>query len=266
MYNHFTNSPILIAPDELIVGTLGCPKKAGPVFPEYGVDWVVEEMKNGLMNYSEVRTHDYFWYDDKCIEQLEEIQPYWRGKSVADVAMAVLTDEELKGSPAGKKVFSNINYVTSGPGHLGINYDFILKKGFRKIREEIEEKLKALDFSNPADFQKEIFYRAALITNAGGTNYIRRHAELADKMAREEKDPVRRAELMQIAENCAWIATEPPRTFWEAIQMVYFANNLVLMESNGHSVSYGRFDQYMYPFYKHDIETGAADAPSGGAH
>lgn len=80
MYNHFSNSPIEIYPDELIVGTLGCPKKAGPVFPEYGVDWVVDEMKNGLMNYSEVRTHDYFWYDDSCIEKLESIQPYWRGQ------------------------------------------------------------------------------------------------------------------------------------------------------------------------------------------
>jgi formate C-acetyltransferase len=80
-------------------------------------------------------------------------------------------------------------------------------------------------------------------------------------MAMEEKDPQRKRELLQIAENCAWIATEPPKTFWQAIQMVYFANNLVLMESNGHSVSYGRFDQYMYPFYRHDIDNGIADRP-----
>ena len=94
LYEHYTTSPIEIFPDELLVGTLGAPKKAGPVFPEYGVDWIVDEMKNGLMDYSEQRTHDYFWYSDETIRKLEAIQPYWHGKSVADVATACLTDEE----------------------------------------------------------------------------------------------------------------------------------------------------------------------------
>ena len=256
LYEHYTTSPIEIFPDELLVGTLGAPKKAGPVFPEYGVDWIVDEMKNGLMDYSEQRTHDYFWYSDETIRKLEAIQPYWHGKSVADVATACLTDEELKGSHLGKQVFSNVNYFTSGPGHLGINYDFILKKGFGEIRREIREKLDALDPSDPEQFGKMAFYRAALIANTGGSIFIQRHADLAQQMAEEEKDPRRADELRMIAQVCRNIATGAPRTFHEAIQMVLFANDLVLMESNGHSISYGRFDQYMYPFYRHDIETG----------
>ncbi len=261
MYNHFTTSPIEIYEDELLVGTLGAPIKAGPVFPEFGVDWIVQEMKEGLMDYSEQRTHDYFWYTDETVRKLEGIQDYWRGKSVSDVALSLLSDEELKGSHVGKQVFSNVNYFTSGPGHLGINYDYILKKGFGKIRQEIQEKLDSLDICDPEDFKKIPFYKAMLVANEGGSIYIKRHADLAREKAAAEENETRAKELLKIAEVCDHISEGAPRTFYEAIQMVLFANDLVLMESNGHSISYGRFDQYMYPFYKHDIETGEADRP-----
>ena len=256
--NHLRNCPIYIYEDELIVGTLGCENKAGPVFPEFGVDWVVQEMKNGLMDYSEKRTHDYFWYTDEDTEKLESIQEYWKGRTIEDAAIAMLTDEELKGSHAGKKLFSNIAYVMCGPGHLGINYNTILKKGYGAVRGRIIEKLSQIDRSDPEDFKKEIFYRAALIANEACTDYIMRHAKLAASMAEKEKDPGRKKELLQIAKNCTWISTNAPRTFWEAIQMVHIANAMVLMESNGHSVSYGRFDQYMYPFYSRDLDAGVA--------
>jgi formate C-acetyltransferase len=256
----FRTCPIQIGADELIVGTLGCPNKGGPVHPEFGVDWIVDEMKSGLMDYSEKRTHDYFSFTGECLRDLEGIQDFWRGKTVEDTAVAMLTDEELKGSHLGKKLFSNVNYFTSGPGHCGVNYDFILKKGFRVLREEIEEKLASLDAADPEGFQKRIFYRAALIANRAGSAYIERHAELAGQMAEAETDAARKGELLSIAANCRHIAQEAPRTFWEAIQMVHFANALVLMESNGHSISYGRFDQYMLPFYEADIAAGTARA------
>ena len=258
MANHLGNCPIYIYEDELIVGSLGCDKKAGPVFPEFGVNWVVNEMKNGLMDYSEIRTHDYFSYTDEDIKNLESIQDYWQGNTIEDAAIAMLTDEELKGSHAGKKLFSNIAYVMCGPGHLGVNYNTILNKGFGAVREQIIKKLEKIDRSNPEDFNKEIFYKAALIANGACTDYILRHAELASSMAEKEQDAQRQKELKKIAENCKWIAVHAPRTFWEAIQMVHFANAMVLMESNGHSVSYGRFDQYMYPFYRRDVDEGVA--------
>ncbi len=256
--NHLQKSPIFIYDDELIVGCLGCDKKAAPVFPEFGVDWVVDEIKNGLMGYSEMRTHDYFTNTPETLEKLESLQDFWRGQTVEDTAMAMLSDEELKGSHAGKKLFSNVGVLRSGPGHLGINYDFILKKGFGRIRAEIEEQLSKLDSSKPEDFKKIIFYKAVLIVNKAGSDYIRRFSDLARGKAAAESDTQRKNELLQIAENCAWISDNPPRTFWEAIQMVHLANTLVLMESNGHSISYGRFDQYMYPFYKNDLESNTA--------
>jgi len=256
--NHLRNCPIFIFEDELIVGTLGCENKAGPVFPEYGVDWIVDEMKNGLMDYSEKRTHDYFWYTDEDVEKLESIQEFWRDKTIEDVALAMLTDEELKGSHAGKKLFSNIAYVMCGPGHLGINYKTILQKGYGKVRESILGKLSMLDRSNPEEFKKEIFYKAALIANEACTDHIKRYAKLAAEMAEREPDAQRKEELSTIAGTCAWISENAPRTFREAIQMVHIANAMVLMESNGHSVSYGRFDQYMYPFYRRDLDEGTA--------
>jgi formate C-acetyltransferase len=256
MDNWYRNCPVQIFEDELIVGSLGCDKKGGPVFPEFGLDWVVEEMQEGLMNYSEQRTHDFFWYTDECQSRLESIQDYWKGRTVGEVALSMLTDEDLKGAHVGKKLFSNVNYFTSGPGHLGINYEFILQKGFGRIHGEIEERLAHIDRSDPEDFKREIFLKAALITNEAGSEYVRRHGEAAAEAAKGEADAKRKAELEQIAENCTWLAVNPPRTFWQAIQMVHFANNLVLMESNGHSISYGRFDQYMYPFYEADVAAG----------
>ena len=258
MANLLHNCPIRIYDDELIVGTLGCENKAGPVFPEFGVDWIVDEMKNGLMDYSEKRTHDYFSFTGEDLSKLESIQEFWRGSTIADAALAMLTDEELKGSHAGKKLFSNIAYVMCGPGHLGINYRTVLQEGYGAVRERIIEKLNSIDRSDPEGFKKEIFYKAALIANCACTDYIVRHAELAAFMAEAEKDPQRSDELRVIAETCRWISVNAPRTFREAIQMVHIANAMVLMESNGHSVSYGRFDQYMYPFYRRDIDNGTA--------
>ena len=124
-------------------------RRADPFFPEFGVDWVVDEMKNGLMDYSEQRTHDYFTFTPETLRRLESIQDFWCGRTIEDMAMSMLTDEELKGSHAGKKLFSNIAYVSCGPGHLGINYDFVLKRGFGDLRREILEKLEQIDRSNP---------------------------------------------------------------------------------------------------------------------
>jgi pyruvate formate-lyase/glycerol dehydratase family glycyl radical enzyme len=253
---HFHRTPIFIFDHELIVGSLGCKKKAGPVFPEFGLNWVVEEMENGLLGYSEKRTHDYFTHTDETYQQLKALQDYWKGKSVEDVAVPLMTEEMKKGSHMEKMVFSCASYVFCGAGHTSINYETLFKKGYKGIRQDILDKVKLLDPTDPADIKRKTFYEAALIANEAATDYIKRHAKLAEEMAGTEKDVARAKELRMIAKNCEWISENPPRTFWEAIQLVHLATAMVLMECNGHSISYGRFDQYMYSYYKSDIETG----------
>mgnify|MGYP001406949849 FL=1 len=252
------NVPLYVYDDELIVGGLGCDKKGAPVHPEFGLNWVVDEMRDGLMDYSEKRTHDYFSYTKETQDRLEALRDFWNGHTVEDLTNALVTEEELKGSHAGKGVFFADAYVFCGAGHLGLDYNRLFKLGFGGIRKEIEEKMAALDLSNPKDLEKRTFYRAALLANEGSINHCKRYAALLEEKAVATTDPVRAGELKKMAENCAWIAENPPRTFWEAIQLVHLANCMILIECNGHSISYGRFDQYMYPFYKNDIEKGIA--------
>lgn len=243
---------------ELIVGSMLCPKKGAPVFPEFGIDWIVKEIEDGTLDYCETHTHDYFTNSEECYKQLKEIQPFWKGKQCEDYVVPMLTEDQIKGSHMGHGVYFSGSYLTCGAGHTGVNYDRILHMGYGAIRKEIEEKKAALDLSKPDDIEKDVFYQAELLVNEGITIMIRRHADALREKAETTEDETRKKELLQMADNCDWISTEAPRTFWEAIQAVEFANMVVLLESNGHSISYGRFDQYMLPFYENDLKTGAA--------
>lgn len=251
------NIPIAIYEDELVVGMLGTAKKGASVFPEFGLNWIVDELEKGLLT-SESRSHDYWTYTDEVKKTLIELSGFWSGQSVEEVTLPMLTDEELKGSHLGKTVFMAGSYMSSGAGHLGINYEKILTSGFRDIRKDVQSKLAALDPSLPEDIRKKSFYQAELICCDAAVAYMLRYADLAGKLADKAQDPVRKQELLKIAANCAWVSENPPRTFWEAIQLVHLATCMVHMESNGHSISYGRFDQYMVPFYEKDIKNGVA--------
>jgi pyruvate formate-lyase/glycerol dehydratase family glycyl radical enzyme len=256
--NVLDRTPIYIFPHELIVGCLGCDKKGAPVHPEFGLNWVVDEMRDGLMDYSEQRTHDYFKYTEDTQDRLEALRDFWDGNTVEDMTNAMLTDDVLKGSHAGKGVFFADAYIFCGAGHLGLDYERLFRLGFGGIRALIQTHMDACDMSKPGDIQKRTFYQATLITTEATIRHIKRYAVLADEMAGTEPNEKRAAELRQIAEICRHISENPPRTFWEALMLVNLANTIIHIECNGHSVSYGRFDQYMYPYYRHDLETGEA--------
>ena len=256
--NVLDNTPIYIFPHELIVGSLGCDKKGAPVHPEFGLNWVVDEMRDGLMGYSEERTHDYFSYTQDTQDRLEALRDFWDGNTVEDMTNALCDDEVLKGSHAGKGIFFADAYIFCGAGHLGLDYERLFRLGFGGIRDRILQQLDALTIADPGDIQKRTFLKSALITAEASIRHINRYADLAETMANAMPDETRKAELSKMAENCRRISENPPRTFWEAIQLVNLANTMIHIENNGHSVSYGRFDQYMYPFFKHDLETGEA--------
>ena len=256
--NTLDKTPIFIYEDELIVGCLGCDKKGAPVHPEFGLNWVVDEMRDGLMGYSEERTHDYFSYTEDTRQRLEALRDFWDGHTVEDMTNALITEEERKGSHDGKGVFFADAYIFCGAGHLGLDYDRLFTLGFGGMLREIDERDAALDPALPGDIEKRLFDKAARITCTAATRHILRYAALADELAENERRGERAAELRMIAENCRRISSDPPTTFWEAIQLVNLANTMIHIECNGHSVSYGRFDQYMYPFFVRDLETGAA--------
>ncbi|MDR0813278.1 MAG: formate C-acetyltransferase/glycerol dehydratase family glycyl radical enzyme [Oscillospiraceae bacterium] len=249
-------APIFIYPHELVVGNLCCDKKGAPVFPEFGFNWVVDEMRDGLMGYSEQRTHDYFTYTPDTQQRLEKLRDFWVGKTVEDRVNSLINDDIRKGSHDGKGIFFADAYIFCGAGHLGLEYERLMNLGFGGIRALILAEEAKLSIEKPEDTIKRVFYESAKISNAACSAHILRYVDFAKNMAAEERDEKRAAELLEIAETCAWIAENPPRTFREALQLMTFATDFVLMECNGHSISYGRFDQYLYPFYERDIQLG----------
>ena len=244
---------VRIWPGELIVGELAAPPNSAPIYPEFSVDWLIDEFDNRPM---ENRTNDRYVVSKQVQDDIRSIQPYWKGKTLSEAVLATYTEEEKKGSHLEKCVLLESLFLYAGVGHVCANYEKLLKLGFGGIRKRIEEKMADLDESIPGDVKKKEFYTAELIMLDGVKSYITRYGDLAAVMARAEQDPVRKAELERVSSNCRWVAEGAPRDFWEAIQLWHIATNMIIIETNGHSVTYGRFDKIFWPFYKHDIETG----------
>ncbi len=246
------NITIRIYPDELIVGEAGAPAKSAPVFPEFSYSWLQRELKESPIKERPYTAHTTSAETEKA---LLEIGDFWPGKTVEDEAISLLTEDQLKATHLGKAVFSLQLYLHGGVGHTHPNFKEVFKLGFGGIKAKIEEKLKACDNTLPDDIKKYEFYQSQLIVIDGIIEFCQRYARLAIEEAKSAAGE-RKKELVKIAENCSHVATEVPRTFWEALQLMQFTYNLVMIESNGHSVSYGRMDQDLYPFYKKDRENG----------
>ena len=244
---------INIWPDELIVGELAAPAKSAPVYPEFSIDWLCDEMTNSPL---ELRRNDRYVIDEDTKKALFDIQKYWKGNTLEEHILSTLTEEERKGSHLEKGVNFFGLFASAGVGHVCANYEKLLSLGFGGIREQILEKRAGLNTSNPSDITRKEFYDAALISLEGAVTYIKRYAQLAADMAEEETDERRKAELQRISSNCFQVAEGVPRDFWEAIQLWHIATNMIIIETNGHSVTYGRFDQLFYPFYRHDMAQG----------
>lgn len=187
-------------------------------------------------------------------DELLEIAEFWQGKTVEDMVNAGLSEAEKAGSELGKKVYMTNLYHYGGIGHFVMDYETLLRIGYRGYLRRIEEKSRTLDQDDPN--YEEKLYEAMTISVKAAMGYIERYGNLAEEKAEKEADQRRKAELAQIARNCRQIAGGPATTMWQALQLWYFATNITLIESNGHSVSYGRMDQWLYPYYKEDMERG----------
>jgi pyruvate formate-lyase/glycerol dehydratase family glycyl radical enzyme len=247
------NMGTAIYPDELIVGSQNelSPRSAN-LFPEFGVEYIEKEMDTW-----ETRNQDPFVATDEVKEDLRRIIPYWKGKTLSDQLMKELPGDIVDQLQAEHPVVFGWCAQGNGIGHIHVNYKRLLEKGFDGIREEAEEKLRNLDYSNdPQVSEKNRFYRSIIIVSEAASEFGRRYARTAKELAAKEADPKRKTELLKIAEVCTRIPAKPARNFWEALQAVWFINLIVQLESNGVSISPGRMDQYLYPFYKKDLEEG----------
>ena len=240
---------IFIEDYQLIVGNQTSNLRAAPIFPEYAWDWVLQEVDEFGK-----RPSDRYLVGERAKEDIRQLLPYWKEKTLKERVLSVIPDEVIKATKISVIEWDGL--VTAGGGHLIADFPTVLEKGFKAILNEAKENLSRLDLTEPSNINKAIFLKAVCIALGAVTKFIKRYAKLAETLAAKESDPKRRSELKEISRVCDWISENPSRDFWEAIQTVWFTQLILQIESNGHSISLGRFDQYMYPFYKKDLEEG----------
>ena len=252
--NILLNVGLEIYDDDLILGEIAAPAKAAPIYPEFSVDWIIDEVLNEPF---EEREHDQFYIrNDEERKEIVELCRYWQGKTVDDLINAALDEDQLKGSEAGKKIFQTNLYHYAGVGHLVMDYEGLMRKGFDGLIKDAEAGLERTDKADPDYADKRDFYRAMIISLEAAKKYILRYSSLADETAAAENDVSRKRELEEMADNCRQIAGGPAETFWQALQLFNFATTLTQIEGNGHSISYGRMDQWLYPYYEVDMKAG----------
>ena len=241
--------PIVIRDGELIVGNLTKAPFSTQIFPEFSNDWIEQEFDR-----ISKRTGDVFQITEENKKELSESFQYWKGKTVNELAASYMCPETKQA--IGHGIFTVGNYWFNGIGHISVDYEKVLKKGFAGIRSEAVKKLEEGDCTSPEFLEKRAFYQAVVIVMDAGIHFANRFARLAEDMAGKESDGKRREELKQIAVNCSKVPEKPAENFYEACQLFWFVQLLIQLESNGHSISPMRFDQYMYPYYERDIRNG----------
>jgi len=247
------NVTLHIVDGQLLVGDSAAPPKSCPIYPEFSYQWIVKELTGDGVPIIRERPNNRYSYDDRVRDDLLGIADYWQGKTLSDTMLSRMSPDEMKGDFMGIMLYSTSLYHFAGVGHLVPDWGRLLDHGYAGLRQRVQDKLDALE---PADGRDE-FYRAQLIVLDASIDYIHRYAELARGQAEQAGEP-RRHELLQMADNLHWIAENPPNTFWQAFQLVHLAWTINQIDSNGHSISMGRLDQLLYPFYQRDLENGVS--------
>ncbi len=244
------NLPIVIREGELIVGSATVAPRGCQVFPEYSYEWLEAELDT-----VSTRAADPFYISEKTKAELRAIYPWWKGKTCSDLAKANMAPEAYAAFTE-HNVFTPGNYFYNGIGHVCVQYDKVLKIGYRGIIAEANAALDKLDFADAEYVQRANFLEAVIESCEAVIEHARRYSRLARELAGKEKNPDRKRELEVIAKNCARVPEFGATTFHEACQSFWFVQLLLQIESSGHSISPGRFDRYMYPYYKADIDKG----------
>lgn len=243
---------IFIEPQTLIAGNQASSNRSAPIFPEYAMQWVIDEL-----DAFEHRDGDVFYITEENKQKLRHIAPYWEHNTVLDKGLASF--------PPHSKLFYDLGIIksegniTSGDAHCAVDYGRMLKVGLKDYERRAKEKLDALDLTDYKNIEKSYFYRAILIVIEGMKAFAQRYSALAKELAQTEQDAARKKELEEMSRILAKVPYEPAESFREAVQSVWLVHLVLQIESNGHSLSYGRMDQYLYPFYEADIRAGKID-------
>ncbi|MEJ5359560.1 MAG: glycyl radical protein [Desulfobacterales bacterium] len=253
------NITVYIDEDQLLVGRAGKQGRYGILYPELDGDFLdlaVEQLSQRVQSPFDIDPED-------ARVVIEEIAPYWKGKTFHEALAKALPEETLRYTYDPQNVLISrfiVNETASFRSCLQWVHDYekVLKRGFKGIRKEAEERLAALDPLSPLDnTEKKPFLEAVVILCDAIILWAKRHARLAAELAAREQDPQRKAELAEIARICERVPENPATTFHEAMQSQWFTQMFSRIEQKtGTIISNGRMDQYLYPFYKKDKEEG----------
>ena len=243
------NIPIIIRDNELIVGSSTIAPRGCQTFPEFSYEWLEAELDTVA-----TRTADPFEIAEETKAELKEADKYWKGKTTSELATSYMAPEAIKAIE--HNIFTPGNYFYNGVGHVTVKYWEVLETGFEGIMEKAQKELDGCSVGDGNYARKSHFLEAVILSCKAVIDYAGRYTKLAQEMAAQTSDPVRKQELFVIAENCSRVPAKGAQNFYEACQSFWFVQQLLQMESSGHSISPGRFDQYMYPYYKKDMEAG----------
>lgn len=248
LQNILEHMTIFIEPQTLIAGNQASANRSAPIFPEYAMDWVVDELDK-----FEKRDGDVFYITEDTKETLRELAPYWEHNTTKDKGLAAM--------PASSKIFYDLGIIkaegniTSGDAHLAVQYEKIMKCGLKDYEERTIAAMEKLDLTEMENLKRYYFHQAILIVIGAVKDFAGRYAKLALEMA-EKAEPKRAQELKEMAGILSKVPYGPAETMREAVQSMWLVHLVLQIESNGHSLSYGRMDQFLYPYYKKDVERG----------
>ncbi len=242
---------IRIGDGELIVGRATSKPRGGSLLPELSWEWYLKEMDT-------LSTRDWDRFAPLTEEEktkMKEFLPYWKGKSLYEKWQGMVPENAQKLDTkiqCGGVYCGNSFYLA----HISPDYEKVLTKGLNAVKKQVDEELGKLNLAEIKDFEKFQFLKAVDITLEGATSFAKRYAELARSLAEKESDIQRKGELERISETCNWVPANPARTFYEALQSVWLTHIALMIEGWGNGIGFGRPDQYLYPFYKKDIDEG----------
>ena len=246
--NILDNMTIFIEEESLLAGNQASANRAASIFPEYAFDWVIDELDE-----FEKRDGDVFYIDAKTKEELREIEGFWKNNTTKERCLAAM--------PLSSRIFYDLGIIkvegniTSGDAHVAVSYEDVVLHGLKSYVDRVEHLIKELDLTVAENLRRYYFYEAVLITLSAVKNFALRYADVAMKQTKIAA-PKRKSELLEIARILKKVPFEPADSFYEAIQGVWLIQLILQIESNGHSLSYGRMDQYLYPFLERDLALG----------
>lgn len=250
--NVLRHMTLTLDPDALLLGNQATSDRAAPIFPEYAMDWVIDEL-----DAFDKRDGDRFTISEENKRALrEQVYPYWKGRTLQDKGYAAFPERARLFYDLG--IIKAEGNITSGDAHIAVDYGRVLREGLDGVRARTKAALGALKLYEFEDLKKSYFYRAILIALNAVEAYSLRLAALAEAEA-QVASPERAKELTDMARICRKVPMAPADSFHEALQSVWTLHCILQIESNGHSLSFGRFDQYMLPYYEKNVSDGMAE-------